>query len=48
MSQLLAAGHVHEEDVARLVLFVRRHINKPGRCRFQLPDLPPSTHRATS
>ncbi|WUW00892.1 transposase [Streptomyces sp. NBC_01471] len=30
---------VHDEDVARLSPFVRRHINMHGRYSFQLPDL---------
>ncbi|MFJ3616753.1 hypothetical protein ACIPSH_01195 [Streptomyces iakyrus] len=31
---------LEDEDVIPLSPFVRHHINMPGRCSFQLPDLP--------
>lgn len=41
VTRLRADGFdVRDEDVARLSLFVRHHINMHGRYSFQLPDLP--------
>jgi Tn3 transposase DDE domain len=40
LTQLRADGYpVLEEDVARLSVYIRRHLNVEGRHSFQLPDL---------
>jgi hypothetical protein len=40
LTQLRAEGHpASEEDIARLSVYVRRHLNVQGRHSFQLPEL---------
>ena len=46
LTQLRADGHpASDEDIARLSLYIRRHLNVQGRHSFQLPELA-GAHRA--
>ena len=40
LTQLRADGHpANDEDIARLSLYIRRHLNVQGRHSFQRPEL---------